>query len=775
MAPPDPVHDATSLRNIVRERRIDVRGMDLPQRIATGVTVAGLVGSATLIWLRQVSAPQVSLGVSAGEQVTLAVPLFAATLALLCVGFAFLVSGALFARRAVAIVGMVGLTALIAWTTGILGIGGYSVVLPAWASWATRIILGAVWVVAALTLMMRRGRHGDAAQDSRLRIAVVVSVTALFGGYFLILWAASPVLNGLTLFPQSVNLLMTDVALLATPMLLIAAVDFGEWGELGAQQLSRLGVLGHTVRSQRRVYLIPAVLASGALVYGVVLANGTPGQRLLAIAQSGVLLAIVLAILLAILKGRRAVGGAWPRTLGFAALFSICALVTWGGGASVAAFSGALAEPAQPPVTPAGDYTPTASVRSVTGVSGFTALIPVGWQLKPDPADDIDNISNVFPDKTVVDLVGASLDAGTTLTQFITAVSATPVGASTREGDWQKQPIETKSGDKGIIWMQTAPGPEEAFYGAAKGASSDSALTTLQAIVRSFRSPTQTPATLATMVAANGTASRSNAASDRRADIVHALEAAFSVLTALVALFALLLFGRRWPSMWRLAILVYAGIASVTLVASAASVGRVLFGAATAWPVLTISGLVGAAGIAGIIVIAIAARSRSGWAERLPRAVTGILGVVIMLAVVHQLYGLALAAEEIPQWAAILILAAAAWDITMSGDTMTNLSSLSFPRSTRVVAFYGYTLILAAALVYYSGELSAATGRAVSETFFDPDSTTQSALFRIGFPVLLLLFLLRVVARGAAPTRPHEASVPQVESATSPLGKLPEK
>jgi hypothetical protein len=67
-----------------------------------------------------------------------------------------------------------------------------------------------------------------------------------------------------------------------------------------------------------------------------------------------------------------------------------------------------------------------------------------------------------------------------------------------------------------------------------------------------------------------------------------------------------------------------------------------------------------------------------------PVALPGILGAVIVLGLIHRLDGVALAAAEVPQWAAILIVVAVGWDIIMSGESMTNLSSRKSPREVAI-------------------------------------------------------------------------------------------
>jgi hypothetical protein len=208
----------------------------------------------------------------------------------------------------------------------------------------------------------------------------------------------------------------------------------------------------------------------------------------------------------------------------------------------------------------------------------------------------------------------------------------------------------------------------------------------------------------------------------------------------------MLLFGRRWSGTWRAAIVFYGAAATITFVAASDSVWRLVFGEHAWFPVLTVAGILGGAGILGAIAIIVAARRRSTWAVRLPNALIGMVGAVIILGLINLLYGVALQAAEVPAWAAVLILAAIGWDITMSGESMTNLSSRAFPRSTRVVMFFGYVLVLASAMVFFSGQLSAATGGRAAEAFFEPESITQAALFRIGLPLLLAMFLVHLVS-----------------------------
>ncbi|MDQ1744448.1 MAG: hypothetical protein QOE23_2787 [Pseudonocardiales bacterium] len=89
--------EASSLRAVFRERRISLTTMDRPLRWATGGALASPLGVALLIALRDVPASNVVLGRSGGQVVQVSAPLFIATLALLALGLAYLVTGAILA------------------------------------------------------------------------------------------------------------------------------------------------------------------------------------------------------------------------------------------------------------------------------------------------------------------------------------------------------------------------------------------------------------------------------------------------------------------------------------------------------------------------------------------------------------------------------------------------------------------------------------------------------------------------------------------------------
>jgi hypothetical protein len=145
--------EVSSLRAVFRERRISLTTMDRPLRWATGGALASLLGVALLIALRDVPASNVVLGRSSGQVVQVSAPLFIATLALLALGLAYLVTGAILASWPVALITLGLITAIVGLQAGAFGSGigevSFLGLLPGWARWTSRALLAGIWLVAA--------------------------------------------------------------------------------------------------------------------------------------------------------------------------------------------------------------------------------------------------------------------------------------------------------------------------------------------------------------------------------------------------------------------------------------------------------------------------------------------------------------------------------------------------------------------------------------------------------------------------------------------------
>jgi Mn2+/Fe2+ NRAMP family transporter len=134
---------------------------------------------------------------------------------------------------------------------------------------------------------------------------------------------------------------------------------------------------------------------------------------------------------------------------------------------------------------------------------------------------------------------------------------------------------------------------------------------------------------------------------------------------------------------------------------------------------------------------------------------TLVVGLVGFQATIWALVGMgalyehALNASRIAVWAAIIVLVAVAWDVVMSGESMTNHGTKRIPRAARVLAFLGYTILVSATVLFYSAQTVTGTGEA-AESLFEPEAITRNGLFRIAFPLAVLMFLLRFGREGGS-------------------------
>ncbi|HEX4216687.1 MAG TPA: hypothetical protein VIA06_25505 [Candidatus Dormibacteraeota bacterium] len=107
---------------------------------------------------------------------------------------------------------------------------------------------------------------------------------------------------------------------------------------------------------------------------------------------------------------------------------------------------------------------------------------------------------------------------------------------------------------------------------------------------------------------------------------------------------------------------------------------------------------------------------------------------------------------------ALVLLVALLWDVAMSGEYMTNVRGRHLPRHSRVLLYFGYTMLVATA-VMWSVSIRVLPGGLAYQ--FDSDQWPQLGIWLMGAPLLLTMFWLGIGAwrRGAdGPGREGEAS-----------------
>ncbi|SDP29386.1 hypothetical protein SAMN04515671_3596 [Nakamurella panacisegetis] len=759
-------HDVPGLRATFAERRLSVRTMDRPLRLATAGAAASLVGAALLVALRDVGHSKVVLLPSGGVETTLSTPLFIAALCLLAIGFGYLTTGVVLAHRLVGLLAVAVVTGALGFYTGVLGVG-LRAVLPRWATWATRGLLLAIWLVAIGATLWRRHRHGDAPQDRVLRLVLLVVYCVVFGGYLLILRLASPTLNGLTNFPGSVTLLMGGLALLTTPILFVAAIDFGEWGQLTGQRLLTAAGRPKSLANVSRV-VIPAALCVALLAVAWTMDPETTAHRLARITQSALIFAVAVLVLLAIWRLPRLRSGAWPETLNFAVVLVVAAIVATIVPDVAGLLQGQIIAKPTPEVSTAGEFTAAANVVSRTSPTGLTLLVPAGWQVDATPTfEQYTNSSVAFG--ALVLLIGGPIPGPASL-RALTAGLGAPLGPVETVGTLQRLEFTPASPRTlSVGWLARNPEGSAAylFIGAATGSDPQGAEQYLAAMVNSFRPPGAPSAQIPSTADEVTPAQAQQTSSDR----LNVTADALTVLLALICLALLAGRTRGWTGRTRAGLMLFCFVAVLDLCYDADSIGRVLLGPATAWPTPGQPGVLAAVAVAGLVLLAIARRSTRRWARRLPTTLPGLAGGLLALRGVEVLYNHALAANRISVWAAVIVLLAISWDVIMSGESMTNHASRWVPRSSRVLVFLGYAILLACAVVFFSGQRGLGSGLPLPEVIFEPESITKSGLFGLAMPLMILLFLLHTF--GEREPRDHEtADLPPDPASRAAAGEM---
>lgn len=745
--PEVPEHEVHSLRQLFRSRRLSIRTMEPRLRLATGAAAASLLGTVLLIALRDVGGANVIVGRNGDVVTAISTPLFIATLVLLSIGLAYVLTGAVLASTWIAVVALVLIMAEIGLHTGAFGsVFGFDPLslLPTWAVWTARAVLLAVLLLAIGVIVFDHRRSNQVTR--RLRLTVLVTFALLFGAYFTILKIASPDVGHLDLFPETISTLMLDIADLVTPLLFIAAVDFGEWGGLLGERIAA----GLKVRRSALLAPVAALLALALIAYGYAHLAGKQwftGDRIWTAIRTALIVGVTLLVMIAVgrllgLHRRR-----WPATLNVAGMFAAVALVLYIiaplAGVIAGKFHGVGTPPEQ--VTPQGRYTSAADVtleRGGKGDQAYSLLVPRGWIRENQSNGAVLWLNAALPGPKPGTLVKGlekmgvfPLDQKTTPEQLAAALKAPIKGEVEREGEFQRFDAELAGGPAQFWLRPNDKGGTYVVEFTLSGVPQDRVEPTWKAIMETFRTAGQPPATL------EEEPPPPESEQQRAEDRLQAASFYLMVPTAVLLLLLVGIFGRRWALRLVGTILLFAVFVVAALLYFADSYARGIFGPGTHVPYVGSAGLYFSVGVLTLLALLLPFREPD-------RKRVLVVGLISLLATVWTLVGMsvlydhALAASRVAVWAAIIVLVAIAWDVVMSGESMTNEGSKHIPRASRVLAFLGYVILVAATVLFYSGQKATGTGRA-AEALFEPEAITRNGLFRLAFPLAVLMFLLR--------------------------------
>lgn len=758
-------HAVTSLRKLFRERRLSIETMDRPLRVATASAAAMVVATGLFLSLRNVGGGRVSLGGSD----SINTPAFVVVLALVAVGFGYVFAASALTASWIALPVLALLLALVGLYTGVFGdvIGGigYFTHWPAGWIWAARSILVAVLLVAVAVQWMRRRRGAPPTA-----VGLILLFSVLAGGYLVAIRMAASAGAGATVsYGARMAVIIDWLSLLIVPVLTLAAVDYAEWGELTGHRIAT--ALGSHRTSWRWALGLGAALAMTAYGYRqLAVGRGLTSGEVVTTASRGLAFLAVPGFIVAVgfyllrMHRRR-----WPRSLTPASLVAVAAVAVLGMPIltyylvpSPAVATGTVV------ATASGQFLPGARVKSVGLPGGASLQLPNNWVSSGSSPNGPSGAASTGPSGSAPAGSGSDTDAGgvlavtptdnllatlfpagTDLSELEAGFRLPPGRATQRLGALSGVPF---SG--GYLW--TAPGPAGGMYvlyETTRHPAADDPV--LRAVAGSFRAPGQPPAP-----APRSTQDVQAAAQDHRFALQIAIDLALAVLAVAVGVI-----DRRWRPQLVGAGLLLGAVGLFNAVFAARALGDYVLGTGANLPHLQSQDQLavgaGGLGVLALVLAGVVARQRPRLARQIVGGIIGLEGALAALELMYWLYGKSISASRVSIWAAVILLVAMLWDITMSGDTFTNENTPHVPRAARVVGYFGYVIVLTAVILFFSAEHVVGSGPA-ADPLFDSDNVTQAALFGFALPLVVLLFLIRT---GPQPLNaPAVAPLPPVPS-----------
>lgn len=739
-------HAVHSLRHTFGEKRLSLRTMDPPLRLGTAILAACLLATVLAISLRDAGGKGVFLGEASGAITSISPPAFVVALILISIGFGYVFTAVTDAGPIIAFPTIGILLFLVGLYTGAFGslIGGldYSRLLPSWTSWLTRGILVAILLVTGAVQLFDRHRARPRRRSVRLEILAVYSV--LVGGYFFAIHAGSPTVGRLNLYGPIVAAILGYLSFVLYPILQVVAVDFGEWGEIAGHRLSFM------VRDRATGLLVVGFAATtGVLVYGS-FHELHSSHHLASLLRAGAIGTVFLGVIIAVMVGLvRIFRSRWrshPKSINFAGLVAVCAVVFVLVPPLSLYLSGGIPH-LGPVLTQKGRFAPGSDVITVEGAPGPTAFsfqVPRGWLILKK--GDFVLASNYGPDHSYQRVESGLFPVSIPLAGILQGLKLSAAGPVSHDGKWEGEPVASP-GVHGLLWAQSLKGKDvlgtyflyETVHGRF-GLKESKPL--FAAVLNSFRGGGAHPAPLPPP--AKATSGQGNFGEQ----VSISLGLLFGLSAILLLAFALA--RRRTGEQLVVGVLLLLLVSLVSLAFYLQPAAHYLFGSGFRPPYFGQHDLVlgcGLLGLGSMVVCALRKAHLRPAGRRFITGVVGLEGAVAVLLVAQWVYNRALSANRIPIWAGVIVLLAAIWELTMSGESLTNRDTARLPRATRLFAFFGYLVILSGVVLFSSAEKVIATGHP-AESGFEPESITQAALFRVGLPVLLLLFLVHQLAGG---------------------------
>ena len=413
-------HHEPTLKTFFFERAIHIASMERALRWITITAVAGIVAAAVLVALRNMDVSSLPLTTESGVTSRIPSVAFWVAVGIFSAAWAYVLGGLLHAHR------LVRVAALGVFTYGLWELWNAPYPLWTWRMAPSYVLLAIVWIVGLAALHEPPDERGDA---RRLRLRILPSLFVLILALELAFWWRArsfhdPRFYTLPFFHQ---LEFTSFALI--PVLLMAGVDFAEWGDATAVRLTGLA------RQARPAWSLP-LLALGSA--GAVLAYFFATRDASALERNAPLGIALLVLAGSLAFAARRADGHVPYAAMFGSSLTLMGLILGfiysvsGGGPGLAVYSHPgklkfhLARPA--------DWTPQEIGGNGLGLSMTVFFLP-------------DNAKNRF---FVVNVPKTLLSA---VPDPRSIFFAGPVEATSKDGEWQQARIRWK-GETTVTWQK---------------------------------------------------------------------------------------------------------------------------------------------------------------------------------------------------------------------------------------------------------------------------------------------------------------------------------
>ena len=735
-----PAEHREGLSQAFLERAISFRSMSPALLAASLVPIGQAVVAAVLVTTRDLPWPVVPAGRLPGGQILATLPLptlvFAAVFMVLA--WSYVLTGALHGHGVLRAAGLgaYSLMALLAaasatfdGTAAAAGNAGRSVLIGA----AILLVLLGVWAAAAGLWVVDRTNAVKAPHlhhRERLWLPTFLFVVGATGLIYLFSGLAGLKSGG---FGRYLYTEMLVLQFFLIPVLFLAGTDFAEWSEVVSGRIASVGA-----RLAGRVGPWVLVAAIAATAVGIVLHYLWQSLISLRLNLVGIGIVVAPAIVALGLVGVLGVLAlpARPsprvplRALGFAAVVVYA-------GVGAAAVLGFVTAPAQQPQN--------LPVQGLVAYEHdqrpqFAMEVPQGWRSisVQDGVVFRGADSSGFPVQFLVLQVpagGGDAAEAQAVQARIERVLGGPLQLDGRrqQGQWQVQDLHgTSLGTEvqGRVWTRTEGGSRWLLVGASPLLAGGSYTPLFDTLVGSWHSGTGPVA---------GTAG--GASGPAPVDYLVGTSAASLVL--LVVGGVLLRRGREGGSAGLF--LMTTAIFNLFGPLGLAQAGAQLH---VRWlPGVLFTNVLMALALAALASLAVqGVRGRIGRSSVPPLRLVLILllGMVGLLVLYYAVFGTILQVQRFTLAAALLLVAAMVWDVVLSGDAVTNVHGRHVPRHSRVLLYFGYTMMVTTLVIFFSSLSIQGGGTAGLE--FESDIWPQMGIAVFGIPLLLTFFVINLGA-----------------------------